>query len=86
MEIEYRLRRPKFDYISLPNILLNRPVLPELIQWDAAPETVRQHLDSMLDDGEGRSAQLSAFEELAGVLGGSHCLDETAKLILSVKA
>ncbi|MDI9637385.1 hypothetical protein QPK87_10700 [Kamptonema cortianum] len=86
MEIEYRIRRPKFDYISLPNILLNRPILPELIQWDASPQTVRQHLDSLLIDGEARSAQLSAFEELASVLGGSHCLDETAKLILSMKS
>ena len=25
MEVEYRLRKPKFEYISLPNILLDRP-------------------------------------------------------------
>ncbi|MCU0316064.1 MAG: hypothetical protein MUC92_05685 [Fimbriimonadaceae bacterium] len=77
MEWEYRIRRPKFDYISLPNILLDRPALPELIQWDATPDSVRSILEDLLEDSPARAAQLSAFAELDGLLGASDALDQS---------
>lgn len=82
MELEYRLRRPKFDYISLPNILLNRPVLRELIQWDATPEKIRAELDLLLRDGGRRQEVLSAYAELSEQLGPSDALRRTAELAI----
>lgn len=80
MELEYRIRRPKFTYISLPNILLDRPVLAELIQWDATPEAVRDHVTGLLK-GPAREAQLAAFAELEPVLGPSDAIDRTVQLV-----
>ncbi len=69
MEFEYRLRKPKFQYISLPNILLDRPLLPELIQWDATPERVGIETRRILDETPDRALQLDGFRELVDLLG-----------------
>ena len=84
MEAEVRIRMPKFDYISLPNILLGRGVLPELIMWQATPERLREELDLILEDGPARRAQLDAFEELDANLGTGDCFAQTAELALSL--
>ena len=78
-ELEFRLRKPKFDYISLPNILLNQPLLPELIQWDATPERVAKELNHLLTP-EGNSAQLVGFEKLIQTLQPENALDQTVEL------
>ena len=52
------------------NILLDRPVVPELIQGECRPGPLVAALKPLLIDGEARDAQLSAFRELAGELGG----------------
>lgn len=81
MELEYRIRRPRFDYISLPNILLQRPVVPELIQWDATPDRIAENLLPLLTDTPARQAQLSAMDELEAMLGPSDAITRTAELI-----
>ena len=83
MEIEFKIRKPKFDYISLPNILLDRKVLPELIQHDANPNRISQELREILEDS-GKDAQLRAFTELDAILGPSECLERTADLLLQL--
>jgi len=77
MRVEYRIRKPKFTYISLPNILLDSPLLPELIDRDASAEAIRAHLTELLVDGPARQVQLDAFESLGSV----DCLEKTASLI-----
>lgn len=84
MELEYRIRKPKFDYISLPNILLNSAVVPELIQWDATPQRIRTELDDLLGDTPTRQRQLDAFKELSEILGASDALTKTAELALTM--
>lgn len=80
MEIEYRIRRPKFEYISLPNILLDRPLLKELIQWDATPDNVRSELEDIHKDGPRREEVLSAYREIYKSLGSTDCIERTAEL------
>jgi lipid-A-disaccharide synthase len=59
MVIESKLRLFKLPkYISLPNILLDRMAVPELIQDDATPETLRAALAKLLTDSPERTAQL----------------------------
>ncbi|MEX2244553.1 MAG: hypothetical protein WD716_11985 [Fimbriimonadaceae bacterium] len=80
MELEYRLRKPKFDYISLPNILLDRPLLKELILLDANPEAVKAELAALDADGPRRTEVLAAFAGLSDSLGEADCLERTAEL------
>ena len=61
------IRRRRFCPV---NILLDRPVVPELIQGDCRPGPLAQALRPLLIDGEARAAQLAAFRELADKLGG----------------
>ncbi len=84
MEIEYRIRKPKFEYMSLPNILLDRPLLKELIQWDATPDALRAELELLHADCQRRSEVVSAFQELSDALGGTDCLERTAELAKSL--
>jgi len=68
----------------LPNILLGRGVLPELIMWQATPERLREELDLLLEDPSARQTQLDAFEELDSSLGTGDCFGQTAELALSL--
>lgn len=81
VELEARLMRLKFEFISQPNILLNRLVVPELIQHDATASKLRSALQPLLTDTPDRQAQLAAFEELDALLGPANALDETAALV-----
>lgn len=86
MEIEYRARKPKFEHISLPNILLGRPLLKELIQDTATPAAVAEELQALHKEGARRDEVLQAFRELADSLGEPDCLDRTAELARSMMA
>lgn len=84
MEIEYKIRKPRFEYISLPNILLGRPLLKELIQWDASPENVRAEFLAIDQEGPRRQEILTAFAEIDSNLGEADCLERTAALAKSL--
>jgi lipid-A-disaccharide synthase len=77
-----RFKRPKF--IALPNILLDRQLVPELVQDEATPATVRAELDALLSDGEERARQLQGFEELDVILGPDDAITRTAELALTL--
>jgi lipid-A-disaccharide synthase len=84
MELEYWIRRPKIEHIALPNILLGRRALPELIQRDASPQGIRAELEPLLAGGPARDAQEAAFAELDGTLGPADALDRTVALMLEM--
>lgn len=82
-EIEGRLlgMKKKLKFISLPNIILDRSAVPELIQYDADSPNIRRHLERLLTEPGAREAQLHAFEELDTLMGPDDCIDKTAELI-----
>ncbi|MBL8047286.1 MAG: hypothetical protein JNJ45_01260 [Chthonomonas sp.] len=84
MEIEYRIRKPKFDFISLPNILLQRGLLPELIQHAATEERILQELRDIVPGGNQRAAQLAGFAELREACGPPNAITKTAELALQM--
>ena len=86
MELEYRIRKPRFDHIGLPSILLERRVCPELIQRDATPERIAEELIPLLEESDQRKAQLQAFEELHSLLGPANSLTRTAEIALDLLA
>jgi lipid-A-disaccharide synthase len=70
MVVAYRLapltfwilkRMVKSPYISLPNLLAQRLLVPELLQDDATPEALAKTLLPLIDDGE---EQTRGFDEI----------------------
>jgi lipid-A-disaccharide synthase len=84
MEIEYRIRKPKFNFFALPSILLQRKVVPELLQWHATPENIATEASSLLQDSPDRNAQLRDFDEIRKLLGPNDAITRTAKLALQL--
>lgn len=58
----------KIPYVSLPNLLAGRELVPEFLQSRATPEFMGEALLRLLDDPAARAAQLDGFRSLAGVL------------------
>ena len=57
-------RGHRLPYVSLPNILAGRFVVPEILQDDATPENLTQALLNQIGDKEVRSRQERVFLEL----------------------
>ncbi|HVT34976.1 MAG TPA: lipid-A-disaccharide synthase [Nevskiaceae bacterium] len=51
----------KTRYVSLPNLLSEKPAVPELLQDAATPERLAQEVRALLDDASARERQLSQF-------------------------
>lgn len=84
MELEYLIRKPKFEFIALPSILLQKKVVPEFIQRDATPERIASEAKSLLLESEKRKEQLLSFEELRKLLGPKDALSRTARIALEL--
>jgi len=57
-------RLVKTQWISLPNLIAQETLVPELIQDAVTPETLAEQLGNMLDDGEARAALERRFATL----------------------
>ncbi len=64
--LTYRLMWPRryLPWISLPNVLAGRFVVPEILQDDATAPNLAQALANLLRDKEVRSRQVGVFERL----------------------
>jgi lipid-A-disaccharide synthase len=51
-------------YAGLPNLLLDRPLVPELLQEHCEPDTLVRHALALLRDPEARAAQKAGFREV----------------------
>jgi lipid-A-disaccharide synthase len=69
-------RRP---FITLPNLLLDRLMIPELLQEEATPEHLAQAAELLLRDA---SAQLAGMREVRGRLGPADALARCARFAL----
>jgi lipid-A-disaccharide synthase len=74
-------KRPQF--YSQPNILLQREVVPELIQESLNAENLKREYDRLFDDAVS-SNQIAAYDEINEILGGDAAVTRSAELILSV--
>lgn len=70
-QISYWIARQlvKIKYISLVNLILDEPILKELIQHDMHATSLHNELRALMH-GEARDRQTEAFAKLRGVLGG----------------
>jgi len=83
---QYQLaaRGGRLRFISLPNILADAPVVPELLQDDANPAALAAALLPLLTTTAARQAQLDAFAAIRATLGDGQACAKTAELILSI--
>jgi lipid-A-disaccharide synthase len=51
-------------YIGLPNVILDRPLMPELLQYDCTPERLAPEFAHLLDDPAARAAQVEGGDEI----------------------
>ncbi len=72
----------KIPYISLVNLIVDKMIVPELIQSDCNPNRIQKELKSILD-GRSREVMLKEYDDLIHQLGGGGASKETARLMLS---
>ena len=70
-------------YFSLPNILLNRPLQTELLQYDATPENAAKEILRLLPGEARREEVLAGLKEAVGLLGDEGAAARIAEKIVS---
>jgi lipid-A-disaccharide synthase len=55
-------------YAGLPNVILDRLLMPELLQYDCTPERLAPELARLLDDPAAKAAQLDGGSEIRRLL------------------
>lgn len=73
----------RLPYVSLVNLVLGRPVVPELLQGKARPEAVTDLVLSLLRDREAIRTMRSELAELRGRLGESGASRRAAREVAS---
>lgn len=54
----------KIKYVNLTNIMLNRLVVPELLQYDCTPQNIAEHIEKLLAHDELYQKQLQGFADV----------------------
>jgi lipid-A-disaccharide synthase len=73
--IAYGHRMVRHRFITLPNLVLGREVVPELLQERATPEGLADAIDALMSDPR---AQYAQFEALRDALGPADALERCA--------
>ncbi|MFZ5949072.1 MAG: lipid-A-disaccharide synthase, partial [Candidatus Rifleibacteriota bacterium] len=83
-EIQARLfyRLPKF--IGLPNIIINRMAIPELIQHDMTPEKLSQAALELLNNQEKYEQQKKDLAEVVSHLGEPGAHERVAEIVVKL--
>lgn len=68
-------------YVTLPNLITDEPVIPELLMHLCTVESIDEHLTELLGDTPGRAAMLDGYKRLADRLGTNVCTATAAHLI-----
>lgn len=76
----------KAPYASIPNLLLNREVQPELLTDDCTPDNLAAAVGVLLADPAAREAQKAAYREVVGMLtpGGDTPSRRAARKLLKL--
>jgi lipid-A-disaccharide synthase len=72
----------KLDYLGMPNILANKPIVPEFVQHEAKPRAIAEAVLRLIHDPEARSTMIAEFDEIIASLGERGASDRAAHAIL----
>jgi len=83
-EIQARLfyQLPKF--IGLPNIIINRMAIPELIQHDLTPENLAARAFELLESTEKYEQQKKDFADVIAHLGEPGAHERVAEMVVDL--
>jgi lipid-A-disaccharide synthase len=70
----------RVKYISLPNLILDKPVVKELIQSELTPENLKHELHLIIE-GKTRENMLEEYDGLIKLLGNSGASKKVAQLM-----
>jgi lipid-A-disaccharide synthase len=73
----------KIKYFSMPNILLNKRVVPEFIMREATPERIARSAIAILEDRAKILPMKAGFQELKAKLGGPGVVQRAAGTVLN---
>ena len=82
-ELSYRIGKMivKLDYISLVNLILDKPCVTELIQGDFTAERIKQELNAILYDEGTKTRIKTQYADLHAQIGLSHPSVEVANYV-----
>jgi len=72
----------KIKYISLVNLIMDKPIVKELVQNDLTAKNISNELMKLLNDATYRNQMLSAYDALVDQLGGSGASKKIAKYLV----
>lgn len=83
MKLTYKIMEKllKIKYVSLPNLIVNNSVVPELLLHNCTPESIARELSPLLQPSPKRDWQLSGYRLMQRKLGNSVAADYAAELI-----
>lgn len=73
----------KVKYISLVNLIMDKPVLKELIQNDLTPKNIEEELGSLLTNHKRQRQLLEDYEDLRCKLGNAGASNNAAAIIVN---
>jgi len=74
----------KVKYISLVNLIMDQPVVKELIQTDCNKETIVSELKKILNDSTYRNQIIGNYKKLRLKLGNSGMINRIAEKMISI--
>ena len=82
--LTYRIMRKlvKVNYVSLPNLIVDNKIVPELLLHECSPEAVARELSPLLQPSPGRDWQLQGYRLMRRKLGNSVAPAYAAELIV----
>ena len=84
LQYQFWKNKKGFEWISLPNIILQRGIIPEYVQYNANSEALYAEMMNLLTNDGKRQEQLLAFKELHSCLGSPGSILRAAKMALKL--
>lgn len=72
----------KGKYVTLPNLITNELIIPELLLHMCTVESVDSWLNKLLDDSDERHNMLEGYQRMAAILTNKDCATTTAQHII----
>ena len=73
----------KGDYVTLPNLITDEPVIPELLLHFCTADAVDAHLGELLKDSPERAAMLEGYGRMKAILTDKDCTAGAARGIIT---
>ena len=69
-------------YLGMPNLLADKEVVPEFIQYRAKPNAIVKAVRQLMEDADGRERIISEFDAVVSKLGESGASERAARAII----